>query len=136
MIEKYILNAAKPSTVTPKSRAPRGSRKRKDQVNFTKSEVERMLALARRSGMKDELLSEIISKLTPKKSLASCKRELISSVKAGKVIPELWNSYVESVNLYNDYQENGGEYAVNTLEAANSITSQLSGKAFPFPSNS
>jgi len=33
-IEKYIINSSKPSIVTPKKRAARGSRKKKDQIIF------------------------------------------------------------------------------------------------------
>ncbi len=97
MIEKFIINVERPDTVAPKPRAPRGSRKRRDQITFTKGELERMLSLARQVGD-----NEIISKLTPKKSLASCKREIIISIKAGKVVPELWSSYVEAVNAVNN----------------------------------
>jgi hypothetical protein len=32
LIEKFIINADKPSSVTPKSRAPRGSRKKRDSL--------------------------------------------------------------------------------------------------------
>jgi hypothetical protein len=132
MIEKFILTPTKVDTVTPKPRAPRGSRKRRDNLQFTKHELERMLTLAHRSDMKDEVISDIISKLTPKKSLAACKRELISSIKAGKVIPELWNAYVEAVQLYNTQQD--PEFAIESLNAQ--LAQQLQGKAFPFSNTS
>ncbi len=77
----------------PKQRAARGSRKRRDQITFTRGQLERMLTIARLAGDK-----EMVSILSPKKSLATCKRELIASVRHGKVDQELWNSYVESVN--------------------------------------
>lgn len=91
LIEKFIINSDKPSSVKPKQRAARGSRKRKDQVSFTRSQLERMLTIARLAGDK-----EMISFLAPKKSLASSKRELISSIRHGRVEPDLWNAYVES----------------------------------------
>ncbi len=93
IIEKFIINSEKPSSVAPKQRAARGSRKRRDQVTFTRNQLERMLNIARLAGDK-----EMVSILAPKKSLATCKRELISSIRHGKIEPELWNAYVESLN--------------------------------------
>lgn len=93
LIERFIINSEKPSVVTPKQRAARGSRKRRDQITFTRNQLERMLNIARLAGDK-----EMISILAPKKSLATCKRELISSIRHSRVEPELWNAYVESLN--------------------------------------
>ena len=93
LIEKFIINADRPSSVAPKQRAARGSRKRRDQVTFTRMQLERMLNIARLAGDK-----EMVSILAPKKSLASCKRELIASIRHGKIEPELWNAYIESSN--------------------------------------
>jgi hypothetical protein len=93
LIEKFIINNEKPSAVAPKQRAARGSRKRRDQVTFTRNQLERMLNIARLAGDK-----EMISILAPKKSLAICKRELISSIRHSRMEPELWNAYVESLN--------------------------------------
>lgn len=93
LIEKFIINSDKPSTVSPKQRAARGSRKRRDQYTFTRTQLERMLNIARLAGDK-----EMISILSPKKSLATCKRELIASIRHGKVEQELWNAYVEAIN--------------------------------------
>lgn len=93
LIEKFIINSEKPSSVAPKQRAARGSRKRKDQMTFTRNQLERMLNIARLAGDK-----EMVSILAPKKSLATCKRELISSIRHGRVEPELWNGYVEALN--------------------------------------
>ena len=94
IIEKFVINTEKPSVVTPKQRAARGSRKRRDQVTFTRNQLERMLNIARMAGDK-----EMVSVLAPKKSLATCKRELISSIRHGKIELELWNAYTESVNV-------------------------------------
>lgn len=96
MINKYIINVEKPVTVPPKQRAARGSRKRRDQILFTKGELERMLSMARVSGDK-----EMIRKLTPKKDLKTIKRELISSIRQGKVDQDLWLSYVEAISVVN-----------------------------------
>jgi len=96
MIKKFIINNSRPIAVAPKPRAARGSRKRRDQLTFTKWQLERMLNIARLAGDKD-----IISILSPKKSLASYKREIIQSIRQNKVDQELWNGYVESVNNQN-----------------------------------
>ncbi len=93
MIEKFIINADRPGMVAPKTRAARGSRKRRDQITFTRNQLERMLHIARLAGDK-----EMIAVLSPKRSLATCKRELIASVRHNRVEQELWNAFVESVN--------------------------------------
>jgi len=93
MIAKYIIQPEKPHTVPPKQRAARGSRKRRDQFLFSKSDIERMLNMARLAGDKD-----MIRKLTPKKDLRTVKRELISSIRHGRVEQELWHFYVEAIN--------------------------------------
>jgi hypothetical protein len=93
MIERFIINADKLIVVPPKQRAARGSRKRRDHMTFTRNQLERMLNIARLAGDK-----EIISILSPRKSLATCKRELIQSVRHNKIDQDLWNGYVEAVN--------------------------------------
>lgn len=92
IIERFVINSDKPASVTPKQRAARGSRKRRDHMNFTRNQLERMLNIARLAGDK-----EIITILSPKKSLATYKRELIQSIRQQRVELELWNGYVESV---------------------------------------
>ncbi len=93
LIEKFIINVDRPGTVAPKPRAARGSRKRRDQITFTRNQLERMLNIARLAGDK-----EMIAILSPKRSLATCKRELIASIRHGKVEQELWTAYNEAVN--------------------------------------
>ncbi len=93
LIEKFIIHSERPQSVAPKQRAARGSRKRRDQITFTRGQLERMLTIARLAGDK-----EMVTILSPKKSLATCKRELIASIRHGKAEQELWNSYIESVN--------------------------------------
>ena len=95
MIKKFIINASTPQSVPPKSRAARGSRKRRDQLLFTKEDIERMLNMARLAGDKD-----MIRKLTPRKDLRQIKRELIASIRHNYVEPELWNSYVEAITTH------------------------------------
>jgi len=93
IIERFVLNSAKPIPIAPKQRAARGSRKRRDNMNFTRNQLERMLNIARLAGDK-----EIISILSPTKSLATCKRELIQAIRHNKADQELWNGFIESVN--------------------------------------
>lgn len=93
LIEKFIIQSDRPTTVPPKQRAARGSRKRKDLLNFTRPQLDRMLNMARLAGDR-----EMVAVLAPKKSLPTCKRELIASVKQGRIEPELWSAYVEAVN--------------------------------------
>lgn len=95
LISKYIINVDKPVNVPPKQRAARGSRKRRDQFLFSKQDIERMLNMARLAGDK-----EMIRKLTPKKDLRTVKRELIASIRHGRVEQELWHFYVESISNY------------------------------------
>lgn len=96
LIEKFIMKTDRPSSVAPKRRAPRGSRKRRDNLSFSRLQLDRMLQIARLAGDK-----EVISMLSPKKSLPLVKRELISSIRHGRVEQELWNSYVDCMNAEN-----------------------------------
>ncbi len=103
LIKKFIIDSERPGSVPPKRRAARGSRKRKDQYTFSQNQLEYMLRIARQTGNK-----EMLSLLTPKKSLATCKRELIVAIRHGKVEQELWNAYVEAQAAHNtlgEYQE-------------------------------
>lgn len=90
LIKTFITGTEKPITVAPKTRAARGSRKRKDHIILSKTDIEQILHMARSIGNKD-----MVSKLTPKKDFRTIKRELISSIRHGKVEQELWNCYVE-----------------------------------------
>ena len=108
LIKEFIIKADRPLVVPPKPRAARGSRKRKDHMNFTKLQLERLLNMARLSGDK-----EMVSILSPKKSLAHCKRELIQSIRHGIVDHELWNGYVEAVNAQQAMIAAGAESMMN-----------------------
>lgn len=90
LLNKHILNNDHPHKQPPKQRAPRGSRKKKDHLPLTKQDIDLLVTLARKSGEKD-----IIRKLTPRKDLRSIKRELISSIKHGRIEEDLWHSYAE-----------------------------------------
>lgn len=93
LIEKFIIKTDSPISVPPKRRAPRGSRKSRDNFSFSRAQLERMLQIARLTGDK-----EMISVLSPRKSLPLVKRELISSIRHNRVDQELWNSYVDCIN--------------------------------------
>jgi len=93
MIRKFILHTEKPISVPPKPRAARGSRKRRDQLQFTKVDIEKMLTMARAANDK-----EMVRKLTPKKDLKTIKRELIASIRHGQVDSDLWQSYAEAIS--------------------------------------
>jgi DNA-binding LytR/AlgR family response regulator len=92
LIKEFIINTDKVSSITPRQRAARGSKKKQDQFVFSRSQVDSIIQLARSSGNK-----EIISLLSQKKSITTCKKELIASIRQGKIEPELWNSYVEAI---------------------------------------
>lgn len=92
MISKYIINVDAPASVTPKQRAARGSRKRRDQFLFSKHDIERMLQMARLANDKD-----MIRKLTPKKDLKSLKKELISTIRRNEVDQDLWETYSDII---------------------------------------
>lgn len=95
LISKFIINVDSPINVPPKQRAARGSRKRRDQLLFSKQDLERMLNLARLTGDK-----YMMRKLTPRKDLRTIKRELIASIRHGHVEQELWQSYAEVIAAY------------------------------------
>jgi hypothetical protein len=90
-INKYIVNHNNPQEVTPKTRAARGSRKRRDLFTLSKQDLEKMIHMARLAGD-----SEMVRKLTPPRDLKTIKKELISSVRHGRVDNDLWNLYAEA----------------------------------------
>lgn len=92
LLNRYIINVANPLEVTPKQRAARGSRKRRDFFTFSKQDLEKMLHMARLADDK-----EMVRKLTPKKDLKTIKRELLSSIRHSRIEPDLWNLYVEAM---------------------------------------
>lgn len=109
LINKFILNPNPPLVVPPKPRLARGLRKKRDQLNFTRLQLERLLSMATMYGDK-----EMISILSPRKSLAQCKRELIQSIRDGSVDSELWNAYVESVKVRQAMIEASGPGSIST----------------------
>lgn len=101
-VQKYIVQADRPTMVAPKQRAARGSRKRRDQFIFSRQDLDRMLNMARMAGDKD-----MVRKLTPKRDLRTVKRDLISSIRHGRVEPDLWNAYVEAITFFNNLAVSG-----------------------------
>ncbi len=100
LINKYINSVDRPVSVQPKQRAARGSRKRREGISFSRFELEKLLTMAKSLGD-----SEMISKLSPKKSLAAYRRDLIVSVKNNEVDEKLWRNYVEAVAAAKDDDE-------------------------------
>jgi hypothetical protein len=96
LIKKYIVHTDTPGKVSPKQRAARGSRKKRDVLTLTRGDVERLLDISRQVGDK-----EMVAKLSPKRSLSTIKRELIKSVRSSNVNFDLWNAYVECINCIN-----------------------------------
>lgn len=92
LIKKYIVQTESPGKVSPKQRAARGSRKKRDVITLTRGDVDRLLEISRHVGDK-----EMVAKLSPKRSLSNLRRELIKSIRAGGVNHELWNAYAETV---------------------------------------
>ncbi len=101
LLQEYIIEPEKPLALDPKPRAPRGSRKRRDIVSFSRNDIEKVLELARKYGDKD-----LVAKFSPKRSLASMKRELIRSIRENRVNHDLWNAFVESMAAINASSSN------------------------------
>lgn len=95
LLNEYILNPESPQILPPKKRAPRKAKER--LMNFTESDFKKMLEIAKLAG--DE---EMVSKLTPKKSLKQAQRELIYSIQSERIDVELWNLYIDSLRQRNE----------------------------------
>ncbi len=92
LLQEFIINADTPRALDPKPRAPRGSRKRRDLLNFSRTDIERVLELARQVGDDD-----LLARFSPRRSLPSLKRELIRAIRDNKINQELWNAYAETI---------------------------------------
>ena len=97
LINRFIVEAPTPRSIQPKQRAARGSKKKRDQITFTKVQLNRLLSIARLAGDK-----EMISVLSPRKSLSTIKRELINSIKNDEVDQNLWDLYSQSASAISD----------------------------------
>jgi len=96
LIQKFIIETDTPNALSPKQRAPRGSRKQHEMINFTRSDIEKVLDLARKVGDKD-----LLARFSPRRSLAALKRELIRSIRESCINLDLWAAYVESIEDQN-----------------------------------
>lgn len=90
-INKYIITPSTPQEVVPKQRAARGSRKRRDLFTLSKQDLEKMIHMARLAGD-----NEMVRKLTPPRDLKTIKKELISTIRHGRVEHDLWSLYAEA----------------------------------------
>ncbi len=96
-INQHILQQSNPQEVAPKQRAARGSRKRRDLFSLSKQDLEKMIHMARLAGD-----SEMVRKLTPPPtSFNEVKKQLMASVRHGRVDSDLWNLYVEAATANN-----------------------------------
>lgn len=92
LLKKYILQPSIPQMVAPKSRAPKGSRKRGGALVFSRLQLEKLLEMAKKTG--DQ---ELVQALAPKRSFVQCKKALMSSIRKNKAEPELWEAYLDQV---------------------------------------
>lgn len=93
LLYEHILNPTNPSRVDPKRRAARGSRKRRDQVLFTKQDIERILKMAKMAG-DEEMVRKVIAQ---RQDLKALKRELITSIRQGRAEQQIWQTYVDAI---------------------------------------
>ncbi len=90
-LKKYIIDPKNPVSLEPKRRAPRGTRRNRNQVLFTKNDIDRLLDMARTQGD-----SDLVRKLAPRQDLSKIKRDLIASIRHNEVDEDLWASYSEA----------------------------------------
>lgn len=100
MLRTFILEREMPETLPPKSRAPRGSRRRREPISITRTDIEKVLELARQVGDND-----LLARFSPKRSLPTLKKELIRSIRSNRVEVELWNAYSEAMTLLNSFAQ-------------------------------
>lgn len=90
LLQKFIVEMDTPKALDPKPRAPRGSRNRPNFFSFTRTDIERVLEVAKQVGDKD-----LLARFSPKRSFPVLKKELIRSIRENKVNHDLWNAYAE-----------------------------------------
>ncbi|MCH9609293.1 MAG: hypothetical protein S4CHLAM45_07640 [Chlamydiales bacterium] len=100
LLQEHIIKTATPKALDPKPRAPRGSRKRRDFISFTRTDIEKVIDLARQVGDED-----LMARFSPKRSLPALKRELIRSIREGRINEELWCSYVDAIQTLQHTEE-------------------------------
>ena len=90
LLKKCVLENEAPRILDPKQRAPRGSRKQNDFISFSRSDIEKVLELAKQVGDKD-----LMTRFSPRRSLPALKRDLIRSIRDNSVNQDLWLTYSE-----------------------------------------
>jgi len=122
MILENVVNVGTPSMVVHKPRAPRGSRKRFNQFQFDKNDLDRLIGMARTAGH-----SDLISKLMPKRSLAQIKKDLVKSIRKNEINQDLWNYYTDAVAEKNPNYDTGdvasADFLAENQEFANLLNS-------------
>jgi len=93
LITTYILNETNPVELPPKTRAPRGSKSRNNQPQFSKEDLSLMRQLALRANE-----AGLAKKLAPKESYEEIKRRLVQSIKADKLDQYFWDCFVDAFN--------------------------------------
>ena len=99
LLREFILAHPDPKKLPHKPRAPRGSRKRLELLNFSRQDMDRLLQVVLKEGD-----TELLKKLTPKPTLKSLKRQLIQSIKMERADASLWNAYMEQVQVTHGHQ--------------------------------
>jgi hypothetical protein len=112
LINEHIMYPSNPQQLPPKPRAARGSRKRRDQPQLSRQDVDQLLGLVRAAGNKD-----LLRKLIPRKDIRAIKRELIVSIRHGRIEPDLWQSYVEAMTNQSNVFANANGNNVPALHA-------------------
>lgn len=89
MLKEHVLGK-EPTEIPHKPRAPRA--KRSGNIALSKRELDRILEYAKQAGD-----SEVIAKLSPRRSLAAIKRELIASIRQNEPNEALWKDLLSSL---------------------------------------
>lgn len=103
LVQEYIIAVDAPVAFPPKTRAPRGSLKMRDHINFTRGDIEHIIELARKVGDVD-----LVARFSPKRPLAALKRALIRSIQHDEVDTTLWKAFVETLAVFDakDFSKN------------------------------
>jgi hypothetical protein len=88
LLQEFILDPPTPRTIDPKPRA-----RRKKVLESTQIDMKLILKLAQKTGDK-----YLLSKLSSQLSMPRIKKELIRSIRMGKIEEELWQAYVHSLD--------------------------------------
>ena len=87
LLNEFILNPSSPKIIDPKPRT-----RRNKSLSLNQADLKLILNLAQKTD--DQYL---LSKLGGKLSLSGIKKELIKSIREGKIEEELWSSYMHAI---------------------------------------